>query len=290
MPLASHGCKAMSNFGSQSQGFGSQSMVAPLRRVLMKRPGAVMAGADAATWNYAGALELEALQQDHDALVAKITAAGTEVVLLGEDPAGLADAVFTHDPSQVTREGAIILRMGKELRRDEADVHARFYERQDIPILGTIEAPGTVEAGDCVWLDEQTLLMAMGYRTNEAGIAQMAEIVAPLGVKVHAYDMSVYQGAQACLHLMSIISMLAHDLALVYRSLLPVRIVRLFEERGIEMIETPTDEFESSGTLSGNVLTLAPRKCLTVDGFHRRWPRCVRRAAMSTPTAAMSFA
>ncbi len=247
--------------------YGAHDMVAPLRRVLMKRPGATMASADPAQWHYAGALKLERLQANHDALVERIRAAGVEIVFLDEGPGKLADSVFTHDPSLVTKEGAIVLRMGKRLRQGEESVHASFYQSHDIPILGSIEEPGTIEAGDCVWLDDRTLCVGLGLRTNDAGISQLQQIVADMGVSVHSFELPPSQSSDACLHLMSLISMLDHDLALIYPPLLPVRLQQFLRQRGIECLPAPENEFKLSGSLSINVLALAPRNCVTVAGF-----------------------
>lgn len=153
--------------------FGAQDMVSPLKRVLMKRPGTAMAHADSAKWHYAASLSLIGLCDSHDALVNVIRAVGAEVLFLEEDDDDLADAVFTHDPSLVTNEGAVILRVGKVLRRREPEVHRKFYSRQGMPILGTIQEPGTVEAGDCLWLDAKTLAVGLGFRTNEDGLCQL---------------------------------------------------------------------------------------------------------------------
>lgn len=246
--------------------YGAQDMVSPLRRVLIKRPGEAMAGADPGAWNYATSLSLEKIQADHDALAELLKESGSEVLLLDVDPEHLADLVFTHDPSLVTKEGAIVFRMGKEARRGEDEHHREFYESIDVPILGVIEEPGTVEAGDCVWIDETTLAVGMGYRTNPAGVEQLQTLLRPLGVTVEAFDLPVYTGAAACLHLMSIMSMLDHDLALTFLPMIPVRLYKLLQAKGIECLEAPEDEFVNSGTLSLNVLALAPRKCIGVAG------------------------
>jgi dimethylargininase len=247
--------------------YGVHDMVSPLRRVMMKQPGPTLANADPAQWHYSGPLTLEHLQNNHQTLIECIRASGTEIMYLVDTSDALADSIFTYDPSLVTPHGAIILRMGKQLRRGEECLHASFYLDHNIPILGSIKAPGTVEAGDCVWLDEHTLVVGLGFRTNEDGVTQLQEIVADIDVQIQAFDLPVFSGRDACLHLMSVISMLDHDLALIYRPLFPVRLQQLLEQRGIECLPAPEDEFISSGGLSLNVLTLAPRKCVMIDSF-----------------------
>ena len=146
-------------------------------------------------------------------------------------------------------------------------MHERLYDKLGIPILGRIESPGTVECGDCVWLGQHSLIVGRGFRTNQTGIEQLKALLEPTGVAVHVFDLPVYSGEAACLHLMSLISMLDHDLALVYRPLLPVAFYRMLQEQGVQLIEAPQEEFEASGTLSLNVLALKPRHGIMVDGF-----------------------
>ena len=246
--------------------FGSQNMVAPLRRVLMKRPGAAMANADPDVWHYAGPLSLDQLRSDHDRFVEIIKAAGAEIVFLGDEADASADAVFTHDPSLVTDEGAIILRMGKKVRRPEPECHRACFEQLGIPILGAIEEPGTVEAGDCVWLNQQTLAVGVGFRTNESGVGQLIKLLEPLSVTVLLFDLPVGNGPDSCLHLMSVISMLDEDLALVHWPLMPVRLRRLLEDQKIEPISAPADEYDVSGSISVNALALGPRQIAMVEG------------------------
>ena len=242
-------------------------MVDCLKRVLMKRPGPAMANADPDKWHYAVPLSLTRLRDNHDALVSAIRAAGTEVLFLDDDESDLADAVFTHDPSLVTSEGAVILRMGKTLRGREPEVHREFYRSHGIPILGTIQEPGTIEGGDCLWLDARTLAIGLGFRTNEAGLHQLKTILAPLGVTVHPFDLPCLGGADACLHLMSLISLLDHDLALVYMPLLPVRLYQLLKDRHVRCLSAAGTEFAASGGVNVNAVALGPRRCLMVHGF-----------------------
>ncbi len=255
-----NGCREMNNFGTAD-------MVSPLRRVLVKNPTAAMATADPKIWHYSAPLSQDLLHRDHAALIAILENYGAEVLYLEQDSLELADAVFTHDVSLVTPHGAVICRMGKTLRRGEQEWHQNFYTQQQVPILGTIQAPGTVEAGDCVWLDAKTLLVGLGFRTNQSGMAQLQEILGPHEVDIHSFDLPVYHGESACLHLMSILSMLDHNLALICQSMLPVRLLNLFVARKIECVPACEEEFQSSGTLSTNVLALGPRQCVVVDGF-----------------------
>ncbi|MCP4327522.1 MAG: amidinotransferase [Alphaproteobacteria bacterium] len=254
-------------------GYGAQDMVAPLRRVIMHRPNSAMTGADPAIWHYAAALDGAALAAQYEAFAALVAATGAEILWTDDAGDGLADAVFTHDPSLVTAAGAVLLNMGKALRQPEVALHDRTYRRHGIPILGRIADPGRVEGGDCVWLDRDTLTVGRGFRTNQAGIDQLAALLEPLGVEVVAFDLPMWEGEAACLHLMSLISLLDQDLALIYRPLLPVALYQLLIARGVTPVEAPVDEFAATKGLCLNILAVAPRHGVMIDGA----PETVRR-------------
>ena len=247
--------------------FGVGSMVAPLRRVVMRRPGRATFEADPETWHYARRLDPTKLARQYDLLVRHVEESGAEIEWIPGADDGLADSIFVFDPSFMTPHGAIVLRPGKTLRVPEAGLHERLYERLDIPVVGTVTEPGTAEGGDLLWLDETTLLAGRGFRTNQAGIDQLRDILGPFGVEVHAFDLPVWRGSEACLHLLSLMSPLDRDLALVHAPLIPVALYRMLRERGIECLEASEKEFAASGGLSVNVLAVGPRKCLTLAGY-----------------------
>lgn len=247
--------------------YGCQSMAAPLLRVLMRRPGASLSRAHAVDWHYGASFDAERAIAQYAAFAELIVASGAEISWLDDAGDGLADAMFTHDPSLVSDQGAILLRMGKQQRQPEPHLHEKAYEAAGIPILGRIEAPGQVEGGDCIWVDEKTLAVGRGVRTNEAGIRQLQVMLEPLGVSVQGFDLPLWQGFAACLHLMSIMSPLAEKLALVHAPLFPVAFWQLLEARGYRLIEAPDDEFRASNGLNLNVLPTRPHDVIMVDGF-----------------------
>jgi N-dimethylarginine dimethylaminohydrolase len=162
----------------------------------------------------------------------------------------------------VTEAGVIPLRPGKEGRRDEVAVVAAELRAAGCTILPGLEAPATAEGGDMFFLDDRTLLAGLSYRTNEAAIEQLRPALAEQGVEIVTFDLSHFHGPGECLHLMSFISPLDADLAVVYLPMMPVRLVHLLEARGIAMVEVPEEEFLSLGP---NVLALEPRRAITVD-------------------------
>jgi len=242
-------------------------MAGPLRRVLMRPAAGAMRGADPRQWHYGPGFDPAKAAKQHKTLADLVEASGAAIEWLPDEMDGLADSVFTHDPSLMTDHGAIILSMGKALRRPEPGLHEEAYRRLGIPILGRIAAPGQVEGGDCVWVDRNTLAVGRGVRTNQTGIQQLANMLAPFGIAVYGFDLPLWQGEEACLHLMSVISPLADDLALVYAPLLPAAFWQMLRERGIELVEGDADEFFASNGLSLNVLPTAPRQVIAVAGF-----------------------
>ena len=171
------------------------------------------------------------------------------------------DAIYVYDPALVTDDGAVMLRPGKEGRRGEVEVMAADFVEAGLPIAGRLDAPAMAEGGDTLWLDERTLLVGRGYRTNDEGIRQLAEALP--GVDVVAFDLPHLRGAGEVLHLMSLLSPLDVDLAVAYPPLMPVRLMELLVERGTEVVEVPDEEFETMGP---NVLALAPRVALALEG------------------------
>jgi dimethylargininase len=235
-------------------------MTAPLRRVLVRAP----RPEDVALWQaYGWRYEPDpgAAAEEHAAFRALLAEGGAEVVLAetphGPDP----DAIYAYDPAIVSDAGAILLRPEKEGRRGEPDAMSADFVEAGVPIAGRLDAPALAEGGDTVWLDESTLLVGRGYRTNDAGIQALRELLP--GVDVVAFDLPHYHGAAEVMHLMSFLSPLDVDLAAVYLPLMPVRLVELLREREIELVEVPDEEFETMGP---NVLALGPRVALALAG------------------------
>lgn len=247
--------------------FGVASMTDPLRRVAMRRPGRATREADPELWHYAGPLDAGCLVRQYDAFAACVADSGAEIEWMDDADDGLSDSIFVFDPSFMTPAGAILLRPGKSLRRPEVALHETLYQRLGVPVIGRVEPPGLAEGGDLLWIDGTTLAAARSFRTNQAGIDQLKGILAPLGIRLVTFDLPVWNGSAACLHLLSVISPLDRDLALVYPRLLPVAMRQLLRDRGIRCLEARDDEFEASNGLNLNVLATGPRKCIAVDGF-----------------------
>ena len=242
-------------------------MVGALQRVLVCSPRT--AGWNrpeyAARWRDLGfhhAPRFDQAQAQHDALCHELRGAGAEIIELTPAPDLSLDAVYTHDASLPTDFGLIVLRPGKPNRVAEGPRHASFCETLAISTLDKITAPGTTEAGDMVWLAPKTLLIGHGYRTNAPGIRQMRELLAPKGVEVISAPLPFGPGPSACLHLMSLISLLNDHTALVDLPWLAVETVELLESRGFHFIEIDPSERD---TLACNVLSLGNNRLLAIE-------------------------
>lgn len=230
--------------------FGGQSMTAPLRRVLVRRP----RPADLALWRAYGwrsEPDPARLAAEHEDFCRLLEEAGAEVVYAETDPGANPDAPYVYDPALVCDRGAILLRPGKQGRRSEPEALAVDLLAAGVPIAGSLEAPAAAEGGDAVWLDERTLLVGLGYRTNEAGAKALAAALPD--VEVLAFDLPHWRGPGAVLHLMSLLSPLDRDLAVAYPPLLPARLLKLLAQRGVRLGDVPHEEL---ATLGPNVLAL----------------------------------
>ncbi|WP_307413141.1 dimethylarginine dimethylaminohydrolase family protein [Neobacillus ginsengisoli] len=201
-------------------------------------------------------------QQEYEQFISILKQHVEQIEYLPASEAVGLDSLYVHDPVKFTKKGAIILKSGKKLRQPEAAVYKQFLREKEIPILGELTGEAVSDGGDLVWLDDRTLLVGRGYRTNDEAIRQIREMTKDLVDELIVVPLPHDQGEDECLHLMSIISLVDDDLAVVYSRLMPVFLRQLLIERGIKMIEVPEDEYHRLGC---NVLALAPRVCVMVS-------------------------
>src|SRR5262249_980195 len=199
----------------------------------------------------------------HQQFVDLMKQAGAEILYAPADDRTGLDSIYIHDPVLTTDRGVVIFQTGKVARRGEGPALADAVQKWDVPVLGVIDGAATAEAGDMVWLDHDTLLVGRGFRTNAVGIERLAALLNPLGVTVIPVELPYWNGPQDVLHLMSLMSLLDDDLAVVYRRMLPVPLFELLTVTGVELFDVADEEFE---TLGCNVLAVSPRNVIMVSG------------------------
>ena len=213
--------------------------------------------------NYLGKPEINKALEEYEAFEQVFKDNGTEIFYLPEDTTVNMDSIYCRDAAIATSAGMIICNMGKEGRKNEPLAEQKAFEAKGIPVLGVIKAPGTLEGGDVAWLDDKTLAVGHTYRTNLEGIKQLTDLLAPIGVTVMSVPMPHYKGPTDVFHLMSVLSPVDKNIAVVYSPLIPIVFRNELINRGYELVEVPDEEFDSMGC---NVLAIAPSVCLMVKG------------------------
>ena len=239
--------------------YGVTSMTAPLRRVAVRGPSP---GCDFSSAHWASPLDVDLLLAQHAAFTAILRELGADVVEL-PPLEGLPDSCFVYDPVFVVGDGAIVLRAAKPARVGEGERLAADLAQAGVPTIGQLTGGATADGGDMFWLDDATLAVGRSYRTNAAAVAQLEEILRPRGVRVEVYDVPHDQGPEWCLHLMSVVSPVRDDLAVVYERLAPVALLEELRRRGMELIAVPDEDWL---TLGCNVLAVAPGVVVVASG------------------------
>ena len=241
--------------------FGVRSMTAPLRRVLVRRP--------TLTGDFAGAAwrlpDPELLVRQHEAFADLLRSLGCRVDVA---PAldGLVDATYLRDPGLVTGTGAVLFQMAKPARMAEPEHLGAALQAAGVPVTARLSGGARADGGDFIWLDEHTVLAGRSYRTNAQALTQLAAILRAEGIELEQVDLPHDRGPGHVLHLMSLISPVAADLAVVYPPLAPVRLMEALADRGIGVIAVDAEEYE---TMACNVLAVAPGRVVVVDGNPR---------------------
>jgi N-dimethylarginine dimethylaminohydrolase len=238
--------------------YGVTSMVAPLRRVLVRRP------ALAGDWEGAGwrTPDPEKLRAQHEAFVDLLDGL-VDTVEVADALDGLLDAVYMHDPLIVSGRGGIPLNMAKPARMREPAHAAEALRAIDVPVVGTLEGDAYADGGDRFWLDDKTVVIGLGYRTNRKGAARIQELLEPEGIHVETYDVPHDQGSAYVLHLQSFLSAVTETLFVIYEPLAPVRLLQDIAERGIEHIAIDRESYDAMGC---NILAVRPGVVVMVDG------------------------
>ena len=250
---------------------GCQSEVDQIKSLLLKHPKDAFVSQEyiQSQWkelNYLASPDYDKAQEEYGNFVEYLKKSIPEIYYLPQNDKTGLDSIYVHDPVIITNKGAILCNMGKEKRRAEPQAAGEFLIKMGIPILGVITGEGTLEGGDVVWIDERTLAVGLGYRTNEEGIRQLKEFSKDIVDKFIVVPLPHWKGPGDVLHLMSLISPVDHDLAVVYSRLLPVPFREWLLRRGIQLLDVPDSEFE---TMACNILAVSPRKCIIISGNPR---------------------
>ena len=243
-------------------------MVDPIKKILLKHPKSAFINQKTINeqylkLNYFEAPNFNKAILDYENFVSLLKSFDIELHYLPEDKSTSLDSIYTHDPCVISNNGVIICNMGKKSRLPESDAIEKFFNSIQIPILGKIKTPGILEGGDVVWIDNKTIAVGEGYRTNREGIEQLKHLLSDQVQDVISVPIPHWNGPQDCLHLMSNLSPIDHNLYLVYSRLLPVSFRKYLLDQNIELIDVPDEEYESMGC---NVLAIAPRKVIMISG------------------------
>ncbi|ARK32340.1 dimethylarginine dimethylaminohydrolase family protein [Halalkalibacter krulwichiae] len=244
------------------------SMFQPMQHVIVKHPKQAFISQEhlSKQWkvfNYVEEPNLEEAISEYHNFLHILEQHVPHVEFLPQSSSVGLDSLYAHDPVKFTHAGAILLKSGKKARQPEVEVYREFLIERGIPIIGELQGDAVADGGDLVWLDDRTLAVGLGYRTNAEAIQQLKEMTAPYVDEFIVVQLPHDRGVEECLHLMSLISIVDHDLAVVYSPLMPVFFRNLLIERGFRLLEVTKEEYERLGS---NVLALAPRICLVVAG------------------------
>jgi len=248
--------------------FGSQSEVEPVKRLLLKHPKDAFLNQEniRTQWkelNYLDCPDYDEALEEYECFVELLKRSIPEIDYLPKNDQTGLDSIYVHDATLITAKGAILCSMGKNRRGGEPSAAGEFFLELGIPILGSISGEGRLEGGDVVWIAERTIAVGLGYRTNDEGIRQLKELTRDLVDEFVVVPLPHWKGPDDVMHLMSLISPVDHDLAVVYSRLLPVPFRDWLLQRSIRLLEVPDSEYE---TMACNILAVTPGKCIMISG------------------------
>ena len=248
--------------------FNCNNMVDPIKKILLNHPKNAFFNqkkidSEFKELNFSDAPDYNESLHEYEAFIDILKSHNIELYFLDGSNNNTIDSIYAHDPFIISNDGAIICNMGKKNRVSEIENIKIFLKNNDIPILGEISAPGKLEGGDIVWIDKHNIAVGIGYRSNIEGAKQLGEILSGIVKNVILVPLPHWNGPSDCLHLMSNLSPIDSNLFLVYSRLLPVQFIQYLEENKIELIEVPFEEYE---TMACNVLAIAPREVIMLEG------------------------
>jgi len=241
--------------------YGVRSSVSRLRWAALRRP-AVSGDFAEAGWRPPDRTRLVA---QHEAFAETLAGLGVLVTVL-EAIDGEVDACFAYDPVFVVGSGVVEFRAAKPGRVAEGPRLVADLAELGVPLAGRLESPAVADGGDFCWLRRDVLVGGRSYRTNQAAHDQLRDLLAREGQQLYTVDMPHDRGPAHVLHLMSCLSPVADDLAVVFEPIAPVPLLQLLTELGIAWVAVDPDEYDALGS---NVLAVAPGVAVMYDGSPR---------------------
>ena len=248
--------------------FNCNNMVAPIKKILLNHPknsffNQKKINSEFKELNFFDAPDYKESLNEYEAFINILKSHNIKLYFLERNITNTIDSIYAHDPFVISNDGAIICNMGKKNRVSEIENVKIFLKNNDIPILGEISAPGKLEGGDIVWINKHNIAVGIGYRSNIEGAKQLGEILSGSVKNIIPVPLPHWNGPSDCLHLMSNLSPIDSNLFLICSRLLPVQFIQYLEENKIKLIEVPFEEYE---TMACNVLALAPREVIMIEG------------------------
>ena len=216
--------------------------------------------------NFSGPPEFARAVDEYDQFLEVLSRGGCQIVQLPQRADLTLDAIYVRDATVVSAQGVILASMGKLSRVTEPAAQGDDLQQHGWPVAGSIAAPGHLEGGDVIWLDQTTLAVGLGARTNAEGIRQLKALLRHSITELIVVPLPDYPGQHDVMHLMSLISPVDRDLAVIYSRLLPDAFRRTLLDRGVRFVDVPDEEFDTMGS---NVLALQPRECVMLSGNPR---------------------
>lgn len=263
--------------------WGCRNDVGRLRAVLVHRPGDELEVVDTAKrlplgaygdvehgwyWRGNSPPDLAAMHRQHDALVAALEAEDVEVFHIDRAEPGRMKTCYTRDSVISVGGGAIVMRMGAQIRRGEERSATRALATLGCPILRTLSGTAIAEGGSFAWLDERTAVIGLSSRVNEEGAQQIDEVLRSQGAELLRITLTGYR-----LHIDGAFLMVAPDLALLNPTILPFWFLEELKARGIHAIEVHhTDDpwiINSLAVAPGRLLIAEGASDMTLEALHR---------------------
>jgi N-dimethylarginine dimethylaminohydrolase len=203
---------------------------------------------------------IEVITKQHDDISAAFRNAGVTVSYVEPSAKPPPNLMFVADLLFTTPEGVILARPASSVRAGEERFIAESLSRLGIPVLRSVRGNGTFEGADAAWLNPDTVMIGVGFRTNKEGASQVSILLKEMGIE--SVEVELPPGS---MHLMGNLRFADRDLAICRPGRVTDATLELLKEHGLSTHFAP-DESEISLGLSMNFVTLGPKQILTADG------------------------